>query len=83
MKNGVLIITEPSQMIINCTSGNHKMRPITLQQISELPEKEQRQMKANVNHILGSLYERIRRKSEGQRKEELEIDYELSSSQKR
>lgn len=53
-----------------------RMRKISLQQIVELPEREKRQLKAHVNHSLGSLYERYKCKQEGKMIIELGEDNE-------
>lgn len=59
------------------------MNPITLQQMSELSDKEQRQLKACTNEFLGRQYaaqQRRKRIAKARRKlEESEDDYEHST----
>lgn len=50
------------------------MRRIALQQIQELPEDEQRQMKAYCNHWLGSLRKKRKRIAAEQMKAELGVE---------
>jgi len=50
------------------------MQRITLEQIEELPEREQRQLKGWINHNLPSLARGRREREESMRREELGIE---------
>lgn len=51
------------------------MKLITLQQIAELPDKEKRQLKADINHSLGEYASKMRKKiAQEQRKLESEVE---------
>lgn len=57
------------------------MKPITLQQISELSDKEQRQLKALINHDLGTEYAAQQRRKEIM-KARMEIEFEESEERR-
>lgn len=56
------------------------MKPTTLQHISELSDKEQRQLKACMNHYLGTLYAAQQRRKKVM-KARMELEFEESEDE--